>query len=124
MTQVTVQINGKSYRMACDDGQEDHLMGLAQTFDESILRLKDMFGEIGDQRLTVMAGIMVMDKMTELQTRVAEMEGELSNLRAERDSARDRYDQSERLVAEAISQAAGQIETIAKKLHGASAPAE
>jgi cell division protein ZapA (FtsZ GTPase activity inhibitor) len=30
MDQVNVTINGHQYRMACLDGQEDHLMQLAQ----------------------------------------------------------------------------------------------
>ena len=65
MAQVTVTIDGKAYRMACDEGQEEHLIGLAQRFDRYVSHLKDSFGEIGDQRLTVMAGIMVMDELSE-----------------------------------------------------------
>ncbi len=69
MAQVTVTIDGKAYRMACDEGQEEHLIDLAQRFDRYVSHLKDSFGEIGDQRLTVMAGIMVMDELSELQKR-------------------------------------------------------
>ena len=58
MAQITVTINGKSFRMACDDGEEERLMGLAARFDGWINDLRGAFGEIGDQRLTVMAGIM------------------------------------------------------------------
>ena len=75
MAQVTVTIDGKAYRMACDEGQEEHLIDLAQRFDRYVTHLKDSFGEIGDQRLTVMAGIMVMDELAELQKRVKGMEG-------------------------------------------------
>ena len=66
MPQVTVTIDGKQYRMACDEGQEEHLIGLAQSFDRYVAHLKESFGEIGDQRLTVMAGIRVMDELSEL----------------------------------------------------------
>ncbi|MDZ7823563.1 MAG: cell division protein ZapA, partial [Ahrensia sp.] len=59
MAQVNVTIDGKSYRMACDPGQEQHLEELASKFDKYVGHLKQSFGEIGDQRLTVMAGIMV-----------------------------------------------------------------
>ena len=87
MAQVTVTIDGKAYRMACDEGQEEHLIDLAQRFDRYVSHLKDSFGEIGDQRLTVMAGIMVMDELAELQKRVKGMEGEVSTLRKTRDDA-------------------------------------
>ena len=73
MAQVTVSIDGKQYRMACDEGQEEHLIDLAERFDRYVSHLKDSFGEIGDQRLTVMAGIMVMDELSELQKRVKGM---------------------------------------------------
>ncbi|TIV11121.1 MAG: cell division protein ZapA, partial [Mesorhizobium sp.] len=52
MAQVTVSIDGKQYRMACDEGQEEHLIDLAERFDRYVSHLKDSFGEIGDQRLT------------------------------------------------------------------------
>ncbi|HEX5934512.1 MAG TPA: cell division protein ZapA, partial [Pseudorhizobium sp.] len=61
MAQVTVTIDGKAYRMACEEGQEAHLTDLAGRFDQYVSHLKSQFGEIGDLRLTVMAGIMVMD---------------------------------------------------------------
>ena len=63
MAQVTVTIDGKAYRMACDEGQEEHLIDLAQRFDRYVDAPQGSFGEIGDQRLTVMAGIMVMDEL-------------------------------------------------------------
>jgi cell division protein ZapA (FtsZ GTPase activity inhibitor) len=77
MAQVTVTIDGKAYRMACEEGQEDHLTDLATRFDRYVGHLKDQFGEIGDLRITVMAGIMIMDEISELTRRVASLEGEL-----------------------------------------------
>ena len=40
MAQVTVTIDGKAYRMACDEGQEDHLIDLATQFDRYVNHLK------------------------------------------------------------------------------------
>lgn len=57
MAQVTVTIDGKAYRMACEEGQEDHLSDLATRFDQYVGHLKAQFGEIGDLRLTVMLGV-------------------------------------------------------------------
>ncbi|MGG7516636.1 cell division protein ZapA [Allorhizobium undicola] len=74
MAQVTVSIDGKAYRMACEEGQEAHLIELATQFDRYVGHLKGQFGEIGDLRLTVMAGIMVMDEMMELRRRLAGLE--------------------------------------------------
>jgi cell division protein ZapA len=116
MAQVTVTIDGKAYRMACDEGQEEHLMGLAERFDRYVMHLKNSFGEIGDQRLTVMAGIMVMDELNELQKRVAGMEGEIGTLRKTRDEALTKADRSDAQLTGALGALAERMEVLAEKL--------
>lgn len=73
MPQVVVTIAGKTYRMACDEGQEAHLEALAERFDRTMGQLKDAFGTIGDQRLTVMTAIMVMDELVDAEVRIADL---------------------------------------------------
>ncbi|KZK98388.1 cell division protein ZapA [Pseudovibrio ascidiaceicola] len=80
MAQITVTINDRSFRMACDDGEEERLLGLAQRFDDSISSLRENFGEIGDQRLTVMAGIMVTDHLAEVERKLRAAEGRIEEL--------------------------------------------
>lgn len=67
METVSVTIDGKNYRMACNKGQESHLIELAARLDQYITHLKKNFGEIGDHRLSVMAGIMIIDEMEEIK---------------------------------------------------------
>ena len=69
-----VNINGKAYRMACDEGEEARLESLGERLDSYVTQLKCAFGEIGDQRLTVMAGVMVTDELTEAERRIASLE--------------------------------------------------
>lgn len=116
MAQVTVTIDGKSYRMACDEGQEQHLIGLAERFDHYITHLKKSFGEIGDHRLSVMAGIMVMDELSELQKRVQGMESEIAMLRKTHDDALTNADKSDGALIGALAETAGRIEALAAKL--------
>ena len=59
MAQVTVQIGGRDYKMACGEGEENHLLALAREVDERHERLKSQFGEVGDIRLSVMTAIMM-----------------------------------------------------------------
>ena len=47
MPEVNVEINGRKYRMACEEGQEPHLMALAERFNRHIDAFKGDFGEIG-----------------------------------------------------------------------------
>ena len=74
MPHVSVTIAGRAYRMACDEGQEDHLLGLGRFLNDKIDELRDSFGEIGDMRLAVMAGITVADELNEAQRRLQEAE--------------------------------------------------
>ena len=116
MAQVTVTIDGKAYRMACDEGQEDHLIGLAEQFDRYVGHLKASFGEIGDQRLTVMAGIMVTDELSELQKRVKGLEGEIATLRKTRDEALTKADKNDAALTGALGALAERMEVLAEKL--------
>lgn len=116
MAQVNVTIDGKSYRMACDPGQEEHLIGLAEKFDQYVGHLKSSFGEIGDQRLTVMASIMVMDELTELQKRVKGIETEMDALRKTRDAALEKADKNDEKLTERLSNVAESIEALAAKM--------
>ncbi|GGA60119.1 cell division protein ZapA [Nitratireductor aestuarii] len=116
MAQVSVTIDGKVYRMACNEGQEEHLIDLAQRFDRYVTHLKDSFGEIGDQRITVMAGIMVMDELVELQKRVKGMEAEIATLRKTRDDALLRADKTDAAVSSSLEELAVRIEAVAAKL--------
>jgi cell division protein ZapA len=116
MAQVTVTIDGKTYRMACDEGQEEHLLDLAQRFDRYVAHLKESFGEIGDQRITVMSGIMVLDELTELQKRVKGMESEIATLRKTRDEALNKADKNDSALIGALAGLAQRMETLSQKL--------
>jgi cell division protein ZapA len=118
MAQVTVTIDGKSYRMACEEGQEAHLTGLAQNFDQYVIHLKRQFGEIGDLRLTVMAGIMVMDELFEANRAKNELLDEVEALRKTREGVTAAAERNDAAVAGMISEIAQQVKEISAKLEG------
>jgi len=117
MAQVSITINGRVYRMACDDGQEEHLVRLARDVDARIGQLRSAFGEIGDTRLAVMAAIMVADELSEMRRRVRAVEHDIEGLRDGRVSEVARIEASERAFADAIDGAASRIERIAHRLN-------
>ena len=65
MAQVSVTIDGRKYRLACNEGEEARLEQLADMIDAKILELRQTFGEIGDQRLVVMAALTIADNLAE-----------------------------------------------------------
>ena len=118
MAQVTVTIDGKAYRMACEEGQEDHLTDLAERFDRYVGHLKSQFGEIGDLRITVMAGIMIMDELSETNRRIAALEAEVSSLKANSDGVLENQRQNEQVVVSALGELATRLESLTAKLNG------
>ncbi|MFT4159062.1 cell division protein ZapA [Shinella sp.] len=118
MAQVTVQIDGKAYRMACEEGQEGHLEELAAGFDQYVGHLKSQFGEIGDLRLTVMAGIMVMDELNDVTRRLARLEKETDELRTGREGVMSEVSRNEEAIAVALNELTSQIQGMAAKLTG------
>src|SRR5688572_14339668 len=89
MSQVTVTINGRQFRMACEDGQEGHLKRLAEDIDRRIDGLRSRFGEIGDTRLTVMAALTVADELSDVTGRLTKIEQELASLQDARVASAD-----------------------------------
>lgn len=118
MGQVTVTINGRQYRMACEDGQEQHLIGLAADVEGRIGQLRGAFGEIGDQRLTVMVAIMVADELQEAARKVAQLQEQLAATREAESVAQARIADTERAAADTLLAAAQRMERLAQSLSG------
>ncbi len=116
MAQVTVTIDGKTYRMACEEGQEGHLLDLAGRFDRYVVHLKSQFGEIGDLRITVMAGIMVMDEMNELSRQVASLQAEVATLRESREGTMASSEARDQALLAAVEEMTTRINGLAARL--------
>ena len=65
MSQIDVTVNGRSYSIACDDGQEDHLRDLAAYVDKRVQELVATLGQVGDLKLLVMASLLIADELSE-----------------------------------------------------------
>ena len=117
MAQVTVTIAGRTYRMACGDGEEEHLTGLAAAYDAKIGELRKAFGEIGDMRLQVMAALTYADDLAEARKRVAALETELAASRAAAAQSGAAAEAVEMRAAEAVGKAADRLERVAKVLN-------
>jgi len=117
MAHVNATIAGRQFRLACEDGQEDHLLALAKEMDERITQLRAKFGEIGDTRLTVMAALMVADELSETLRRVRRLEEDVAGLTDARVVSADRAKAASAAVVNAFNSAAERIEGITKKLN-------
>jgi cell division protein ZapA len=117
MAHVTVTIAGRQYRMACEKGQEDHLLELAADLDGRLAKLHENFGEIGDQRLLVMVALMVADEFSEMRHKMRGLEEEIEKLQDTRLAAADHAHATQAAVVAALNAAAERIEHVTKSLN-------
>jgi cell division protein ZapA len=116
VAQVTVTINGRQYRMVCEDGQDEHLLRLAKDLNQRIDNIRAQFGEVGDMRLTIMAAITVADEYSEAVKRIRRLEQDVAALQDARLVAADRAQATEAAIVTAFTAAAERIEKVAKSL--------
>lgn len=116
MAQVNLTVNGRVYRIACGDGEEEHLARLGERFEEAINELRSELGEIGDQRLMVMAGILMTDRLDHAERSLLRSEQEVAVLKDRRADSSMRLEGLDRSFAETLNLAAERIEQITERL--------
>jgi len=116
VSHVNVTISGRQYRMACEEGQEQRLQGLADDFESRIVALRKKFGEVGDARLTVMAAIMIADELLDAKQERSRLEIDVAALQVARASANERAHRSEAAMLVALDEAAERIEKLTQAL--------
>jgi len=116
MPHVSVTIGGRAYRLACNEGEEPHLVALAAQVDAKITEMRGAFGEIGDQRLVVMAALTIADQLSEAKRNVAALEARVSeSAQADAVAKRDAELQAA-AYAHALNEASHRIEGLASAL--------
>lgn len=66
MAQLTIRINGYAYNVGCKDGEEAHLMAMADQIEERVSRAKALGNQSGESRLLVMAALMMADELHDM----------------------------------------------------------
>lgn len=112
MGQVSVTLNGRSYQLECDDGEEQHLLKLSETIGRHIEELKTKVGQIGDDRLMLMAGLMVADQLADTKAKLDEANASLANIVQDQASADKLVQSVQDELAVRIGDAAERIEAL------------
>jgi cell division protein ZapA len=109
MAEVAITLNGRTYRLECGDGEEEHLLALSEKVGDRLNSLQKKFGQVGDDRLLLMTALMIADDLSEAQKKLADAESEQA-------SAEDLRISAESEVADQISAAAERIEVLSAAL--------
>ena len=67
---VEITINKQIYKIACDEGQEDHIKNLSLLINDEVEKLVSSLGQVGDARLLLMTCLIIADKLKEEPNKV------------------------------------------------------
>ena len=104
---VAITIAGRSYEIACDEGQEQTLKALSVEIDKRAQTLLKAIGPTSDTRLLVMVALTLVDDLHEARGQPPVV------------AAVSAPDESDARIAAALDKLAGRIESIADKLQKA-----
>ena len=116
MPLVNVMVNGRAYTIACDDGEEEHLKALGADVDAKVRELLGAVGQVGEQRLILMAALLLADEVHAAETQLETARKELAAERENRQELSGRAETSESVAADALESAVRRIEDITAKL--------
>lgn len=113
MAEVAVTVNGHTYQVACEDGEEDHVRELSTFLDKRIGQLVASVGQVGEGRLLLMAGLMAADDLAEAYGEIEELRARLEQVEGEGRTASGRLADA---AGGVMDEAAGRLEHIAAGL--------
>lgn len=108
MAQVDIRVNGRDYKVTCDDGQEERLQRLAAYFDRHVSQLSSELGQIGDARLMLLSALTLCDELFEAKARASDLENATQKLEPDTEGAASR----------AIEAAVARVNELADRLAG------
>ncbi len=80
MANVNINFNGKDYLLSCDNGQEEHLIELAEYLNKKFKELKNELGNIGESKLLLISSIKIIDEYYETKKNIDKKKKEFNIL--------------------------------------------
>jgi len=105
MGQVSVVLNGRTYRLECGEGEESHLIALSEYLGTHVEDMKRKFGQVGDDRLILMASLLITDELWDLKREMEALKSSLAAARRDRSAA----DESTKSVKDDLAQRIGEV---------------
>jgi cell division protein ZapA len=106
MAQVTISVHGRPYTVGCEDGQEAHVVELADILDENVGQVAREVGNLGETRLLLMGALMLADELAETRARLAEAQSQAARVQTD-------HTRGEIRAVQALEAAAKSIEALA-----------
>ena len=89
MPDVEVSIGGRSFAVACQEGEQVYLQSAAQILDNEAQVLADQLGRMTEARMLLMAGLMLADKTAGLEEELRRTEAAYAEVAQSLEDARN-----------------------------------
>ena len=86
MPQVEIVIGGRTFEVACQEGEESYLQSASAMLDAEASHLSEQIGRMPEARMLLMAGLMLADRTAGLEDKVKQLEAETAQMRAQIDT--------------------------------------
>lgn len=127
MPQVEITIGGRSFEVACQEGEEHYLQSAAAMLNAEADHLSGQIGRMPEARMLLMAGLMLADKTAGLEDKLREAQGREAELQSQNDMLRARGAEQVQVpvvpqrLTDSLSEIAAQAEALADELDARSA---
>ncbi|WP_299921531.1 cell division protein ZapA [uncultured Pelagimonas sp.] len=87
MSQIEVEIiiGGRSFEVACQEGEQQYLQSAAKLLDAEAAVLVGQIGRMPEPRMLLMSGLMLADKTAGLEEKLREAEDKMAAIQSELD---------------------------------------
>ena len=119
MPLVDVNVNGRSFNLTCEKGEEEHLRELAAHIDQKVTALAESLGQIGDTRLLLMAAILSADEQIAAVQRLEAQAKAMVDLSQANEELKERLARAEEVAGQMLDSATKRIDDIAARLAAA-----
>jgi len=116
MGQVTITLNGRTYKLECDDGEESHLKMLSEQMSKHVESLTGKMGQAGDDRLLLMAGLLVADELWETRKQLDVLNAKMAQIHKDHATADELVESAQEELAGMIDAAAERIQALSTRL--------
>jgi cell division protein ZapA len=104
MPEVQITIGGRSFEVACQEGEENYLRSAAKMLDDEAQVLSDQVGRMPEARMLLMAGLLLADKTAAVEDKIAEVRAELAERDAELSGLRNVVVEPEKVEVPVVPQ--------------------
>jgi cell division protein ZapA len=118
MGQVSVTLNGRNYRLECSEGEEAHLIELAEYLGSHVDEMRRKFGQVGDDRLILMASLVVADELWELRGEIDKLKASLAEARRDKSASEETAKSVQADLTAKIGEAAERLDLLNARFSG------